>query len=185
MNAFGHPVTIHPTQFGRDSVRCAVQILIGFRDAADGPWGRFELLADRREPGDSLGRPAERCRCLVSGEVCYEGILEHSREELQRRLFWACMLSGAMGHTYGANGIWQGEPERQALRPLAARQRLGRYPPGTTPRNFPAQSISGSPRRFWSAIPGIDSNHTRSGSKPPSRKTTTGPTPPAFRGKSA
>jgi hypothetical protein len=22
-------------------------------------------------------------------------------------MFWACMLSGAAGHTYGANGIWQ------------------------------------------------------------------------------
>lgn len=47
------------------------------------------------------------------GEVCYEGIQEASREEVQRFMFWACLLSGAAGHTYGANGIWQvNTPER-------------------------------------------------------------------------
>jgi hypothetical protein len=35
---------------------------------------------------------------LVS-EANYEGILESSREEVQRFLFWSCMLSGAAGHT--------------------------------------------------------------------------------------
>jgi hypothetical protein len=41
------------------------------------------------------------------GEVCYEGIQEASREEVQRFMFWSCLLSGAGGHTYGANGLWQ------------------------------------------------------------------------------
>jgi hypothetical protein len=44
---------------------------------------------------------------LVVDEANYEGIMESSREEVQRFLFWSCMLSGALGHTYGANGIWQ------------------------------------------------------------------------------
>jgi hypothetical protein len=44
---------------------------------------------------------------IVVGEVCYEGILEANRQEIQRCLFWATMLSGGSGHTYGANGIWQ------------------------------------------------------------------------------
>jgi hypothetical protein len=39
--------------------------------------------------------------------VCYEGIGEACRQELQRFLFWTSMLSGAAGFTYGANGIWQ------------------------------------------------------------------------------
>ncbi len=41
------------------------------------------------------------------GEACYEGIVEVNREEIQRLVFWCCMLAGAAGHTYGANGIWQ------------------------------------------------------------------------------
>jgi hypothetical protein len=44
---------------------------------------------------------------VINSEVCYEGIGEACRQELQRFLFWSCMLSGACGHTYGANGIWQ------------------------------------------------------------------------------
>ncbi|MCL4401517.1 MAG: DUF4038 domain-containing protein [Acidobacteria bacterium] len=44
---------------------------------------------------------------VIDGEVCYEGIMEASRQEIQRYMFWACMLNGAAGHTYGANGIWQ------------------------------------------------------------------------------
>jgi hypothetical protein len=44
---------------------------------------------------------------VLVGEVCYEGIMEASRQEVQRFMFWACLLSGAAGHTYGANGIWQ------------------------------------------------------------------------------
>ena len=44
---------------------------------------------------------------VLVGEVCYEGILEASRQEIQRFMFWTCILNGAGGHTYGANGIWQ------------------------------------------------------------------------------
>jgi hypothetical protein len=44
---------------------------------------------------------------VLAGEVCYEGIMEASRQEVQRFMFWTCILNGAGGHTYGANGIWQ------------------------------------------------------------------------------
>lgn len=30
-----------------------------------------------------------------------------SSGEVQRLFFWSCVLSGACGHTYGANGLWQ------------------------------------------------------------------------------
>ena len=48
------------------------------------------------------------------GEMEYEGMFETRMAEVQRSLAWACVLSGAAGHTYGANGVWQlnraGEP---------------------------------------------------------------------------
>ena len=44
---------------------------------------------------------------VINAEVCYEGIMEASREEVQRMMFWASMLSGTVGYTYGANGLWQ------------------------------------------------------------------------------
>ncbi|MBI2914474.1 MAG: DUF4038 domain-containing protein [Firmicutes bacterium] len=54
---------------------------------------------------------------VIDGEVCYEGIVEASRQEVQRFMFWACMLSGAAGHTYGANGIWQVNTKAQPFGP--------------------------------------------------------------------
>ena len=44
---------------------------------------------------------------LLNSEVCYEGISASNFEDVQRFMFWSCVLSGTCGHTYGANGIWQ------------------------------------------------------------------------------
>ena len=44
---------------------------------------------------------------VIDGEANYEGIGYGNYDEVQRLTFWACMLSGTAGHTYGANGIWQ------------------------------------------------------------------------------
>ena len=50
---------------------------------------------------------AEPARPVINGEVTYEGLAESNRQEIQRWMFWACVLGGAAGHSYGANGIWQ------------------------------------------------------------------------------
>jgi len=54
------------------------------------------------------------CACLakeppmpvVNSEVCYEGIMGGSQQEVQRFLFWTSITCGSAGHTYGAQGIW-------------------------------------------------------------------------------
>ena len=43
---------------------------------------------------------------VVNGEVCYEGIMGGSRDDVQRFLFWTSLASGSAGHSYGAQGIW-------------------------------------------------------------------------------
>ena len=43
---------------------------------------------------------------VLNSEVCYEGIMGGSKDEVQRFLFWTSLLQGASGHTYGAQGIW-------------------------------------------------------------------------------
>jgi len=45
------------------------------------------------------------------GEVCYEGHMQQGFGDVQRRVFWSYMLSGAAGHTYGAAGIWHASVE--------------------------------------------------------------------------
>jgi len=44
---------------------------------------------------------------VLIGEVDYEGHMMANRQDVQRYLFWSCLLNGAAGHTYGAGGIWQ------------------------------------------------------------------------------
>ena len=103
IDAFHHPVTIHPSDTARDSVED--QSVLDFDMLQTGHSDRASIPNTVKRVTGSLPR-APKMPVLV-GEVCYEGIMEASRQELQRFMFWACMLSGAAGHTYGANGIWQ------------------------------------------------------------------------------
>lgn len=43
---------------------------------------------------------------VLVGETCYEGHMQQGFGDVQRRIFWQSILSGAAGHTYGAAGIW-------------------------------------------------------------------------------
>ena len=100
---YENPITIHPTRHGREQVD-APSVL------------DFDMLQTGHEGYPALSNTIDfltealaskpKMPVLVA-EVDYEGILESSREEIQRFHFWSCILSGACGHTYGANGIWQ------------------------------------------------------------------------------
>jgi hypothetical protein len=104
-----HPITLHPSRSARESVDDASVL-------------DFDMLQtghdDRRSARNTIetlnrSLAADPKMPSLVGEVCYEGIQEASREEVQRYMFWSCLLSGAAGHTYGANGIWQvNTPER-------------------------------------------------------------------------
>ena len=98
-----HPITIHPSSAAREcvddpSVIDFDMLQTGHSDRASVPntieTVNRELAAEPRMP-------------VLIGEVCYEGIQEASRQEVQRFMFWSALLSGTGGHTYGANGIWQ------------------------------------------------------------------------------
>ena len=99
----GRPLTIHPSRSARATVTDASVLDIDMLQTGHG---------DRRSIPNTLravqGAYEETPTLpVINGEVCYEGIGEACRQEVQRFMFWTCMLSGAAGHTYGANGIWQ------------------------------------------------------------------------------
>ena len=48
---------------------------------------------------------------VLCGETCYEGHMQQGFGDVQRRIFWRNMLSGAGGHTYGAAGVWHASVE--------------------------------------------------------------------------
>lgn len=127
LDSYGNPITIHPTRYGHDQVDDPGLLDLDMLQTGHGGYGSRAPAVDMLE--ESLAhRP--RLPVLV-GEANYEGILEGSREEIQRFLFWACMLVGAAGHTYGANGLWQvNRPE----------QPYGRSPHGTSWGDLPWQA---------------------------------------------
>jgi hypothetical protein len=103
VDPYHHPITIHPNRSARDcvtdpSVLDFDMLQTGHDDRQSAPNTIKTLTASYA---------AEPRMPVLDGEVCYEGIMEASRQEVQRFYFWACVLSGAAGHTYGANGIWQ------------------------------------------------------------------------------
>ncbi len=113
IDPFHRPVSIHPSSNARDVVEDPA--VLDFDMLQTGHGDRTSLPNTVRQVTRSLTRSPQMP--VVNAEVCYEGILEASREEVQRLMFWADILSGAAGHTYGANGIWQLNREEEPFGP--------------------------------------------------------------------
>lgn len=103
IDPYHNPVTVHPTDKGRDQVQQPALLDIDMLQTGHGSRPCLPNTIDTvvqeydREPHMPV----------INSEVCYEGIGEGCRQEVQRLMFWASVLNGAAGHTYGANGIWQ------------------------------------------------------------------------------
>ncbi|OPZ31399.1 MAG: putative endoglucanase [Lentisphaerae bacterium ADurb.BinA184] len=103
LDAFARPITIHPSCSAR---QCVTDVgVLDFDMLQTGHGDRGSLPNTVKQV--SVSYRATPVMPVVLGEVCYEGIGGCCGPELQRWLFWACMLGGAAGFTYGANGIWQ------------------------------------------------------------------------------
>ena len=50
---------------------------------------------------------------IMIGEACFEGMGGECKEKIQRILFWSSVLSGAPGHSYGVDAIWQFNTKQQ------------------------------------------------------------------------
>lgn len=107
IDPFRRPVSVHPTGLGRLNARGVTEDI----RVLD-----FDMLQTGHGDRAALGPTVEAARAayaarpalpFVNSEVCYEGILNSCFDDIQRLMFWSCLLSGAAGHTYGANGIWQ------------------------------------------------------------------------------
>jgi len=104
-----HPITIHPPKSARLCVDDPA--VLDFDMLQTGHNDRQSVPNTIETVNHSLAA-TPRMPVLI-GEVCYEGIAEASRQEVQRFMFWSALLSGTGGHTYGANGIWQVNTRQQ------------------------------------------------------------------------
>ncbi|HOJ40505.1 MAG TPA: DUF4038 domain-containing protein, partial [bacterium] len=103
IDPYHRPMTIHPCRCGRESL--TEPSLLDLDMLHTGHGDRLSLPLTVRTVTASC--QASPVMPVVEGEVCYEGIGEACRQEVQRLMFWACWLCGAKGFTYGANGLWQ------------------------------------------------------------------------------
>ena len=113
IDPYRHPVTIHPGDSGRDQVED--DSLLDFDMLQTGHSGYASIPNTVRSVRRAVARRPHMP--VVQGEVCYEGILEGSHHKIQRIMFWTCILSGAAGFTYGANGLWQLNTEKKPYGP--------------------------------------------------------------------
>jgi len=67
---------------------------------------------------------------VISGEVCYEGIGEACRQEVQRFMFWVCSAVGRLRAHVRSQRHLAGQQEGSALRPVTSRHGLGKHPVG-------------------------------------------------------
>ena len=104
---FHRPLTIHPTAIKRYTARNATD---------DETLLDYDMLQVCHAQNESvtLAIPAIRETYaatprmpVLNGEPCYENLGGIIPSPWPRRAFWSCVLNGAMGHTYGGNGIWQ------------------------------------------------------------------------------
>jgi hypothetical protein len=105
IDGFQNPITIHPTQYGHEQLDNPQLLDLNMLQTGHAnPAREIQVIKNTVKMitrARKIGLP------VIVGEVCYEGIMEANRQQIQRCLFWATWLSGGMGHTYGANGIWQ------------------------------------------------------------------------------
>ena len=104
---FHRPLTIHPTAIQRYTARHATDDpgLLDF-DMLQTPHGQSEAVpVTVKAVRESYA--AAPIMPVIDGEASYEMLNDSLPTEWTRRMFWLCLMNGAAGHTYGANGIWQ------------------------------------------------------------------------------
>ncbi len=106
-DSFHRLITIHPTGINRLSARNATDDLSLLDiDMLQTPHGQREAVPPtvRTMQESYADKPVMP---VINGEASYEMLMDKIPAEWPRAMFWLCMMNGAAGHTYGANGIWQ------------------------------------------------------------------------------
>ena len=107
IDPFHRPLTIHPTAINYYTSRHATEdpALIDF-DLLQTPHGERDAVpVTVRAVRDSYA--ATPVLPVINGEAAYEMLSDGLGTAWTRAMFWLCLMNGAKGHTYGANGIWQ------------------------------------------------------------------------------
>jgi hypothetical protein len=156
---FRRPLTIHPTAINRYTARNATDdaTLLDF-DMLQTPHGQREAVPITvRAVRESVA--AEPVLPVINGEAAYEMLGDALPTAWTRAMFWLCMMNGAKGHTYGANGIWQVNRRNQphGPSPTASSPPTGYgVIPWDDAMNLPGSTHMAHGKRFFEALPWVD-----------------------------
>lgn len=98
-----HPPGVPELQSGRKALKDETLVDFDFLQTAHNDWASAPITVSQVTLSYSKTPPMP----VVNGEVVYEWHKNQGTHEIQRFMFWTCMLNGAAGHTYGAGGVWQ------------------------------------------------------------------------------
>ncbi|MCX6926818.1 MAG: DUF4038 domain-containing protein [Verrucomicrobia bacterium] len=98
-----HPPGVPEMQSGRKALNDDALVDFEFLQTAHNDWASAPITVSQVSSSYSK-TPAMP---VVNGEVVYEWHKNEGRHDIQRFMFWTCLLNGAAGHTYGAGGVWQ------------------------------------------------------------------------------
>lgn len=147
IDPYRHAITVHPSSTARDSVED--QTVLDFDMLQTGHGDRASIPNTIKQVTGSLTRDP-KMPTLV-GEACYEGIMEASRQEVQRFIFWSTVLNGAAGFTYGANGIWQVNTAAQPFGPSPHGRTWGNTP-WDVAAQLPGSRMVGLGKKFLTTL---------------------------------
>lgn len=104
---FHRPITIHPTAINRYTSRNCTE------DESLIDFDLMQCCHGENEANEVMTKAvretvaAQPRMPVFNGEPVYENLGGKLNGPWPRRAFWSCVLNGAIGHTYGGNGIWQ------------------------------------------------------------------------------
>ncbi len=149
---FRRPLTIHPTAINKYTARHVVEddYVLDFDMLQTPPGQREAVPITVRAVRESYA--AEPVMPVINGEGAYERLSDTLPTEWTRATFWLCMMNGAKGHTYGANGIWQ---LNRADQPHGASPHGGNYGliAWDEAMHLPGSEQMGFGRQFFEKLP--------------------------------
>ena len=104
---YHRPITMHPFESARSAVTDESVLDFDMLQTGHGDWEAAVKAAPKLVTAYAR---TPKMPVLV-GEACYETHMQTAFEDVQRYVFWSCILSGELGHTYGAAGVWQASVE--------------------------------------------------------------------------
>lgn len=107
IDPYRHPATIHPFHSARKSVTDETVLDFDMLQTGHGDWE----AARGAVPKLQAAYARTPVMPAMIGEYCYEGHMQTAFQDVQRYVFWATMLSGSAGLTYGAAGVWHASVE--------------------------------------------------------------------------